>query len=283
MKSMFILSAIACISSLSADQYGRGSCSSGYCSAGGSGYDSAQDGRQYYQGSQYQGNGDRQYYQDYARPQGSDDRQYYQDSSHGQYQGSAVRQDYQARDNSNPQYQQNYQNRGSQSDSDLAISRKVDETLKSGWFSKGFEHVTYNVSGGVVTLRGSVGSVDDKNKVQDKIRKIDGVTQVNNQIEVSAEDMRLRDHASKPKAASASSQPDYAETEADRALNQRIRDQLSSGWDSSGYEALILTTRNGVVIINGTVDTVSDAQKVEAQLKGIDGVREVRNNLTLSH
>ena len=61
------------------------------------------------------------------------------------------------------------------SQSDQDISKDVKSTLGSGWFSKGYESVTYQVNDGVVTLKGNVQSIQDKNKVEDSLNKIKGV------------------------------------------------------------------------------------------------------------
>ncbi len=69
----------------------------------------------------------------------------------------------------------------------------------------------------------------------------------------------------------------------DRQLNARIRDKLSNGWFSKGYETLVIRTTNGVVIIGGTVDKPEDIQKIIDQIKDIEGVRSVNNNLKVNN
>lgn len=74
--------------------------------------------------------------------------------------------------------------RSNSSSSDQEISKQLGKTLTSGWFSKGYQDVTYDVNNGNVTLSGSVESDKDKIKAEDAVKKIDGVKSVTNQINV---------------------------------------------------------------------------------------------------
>lgn len=68
---------------------------------------------------------------------------------------------------------------------DKDIMDKVQKKIGAGWFSKGYEGVKYSVNNGVVTLTGSVATIDEKNKVEEKVKAIDGVKSVDNQITVT--------------------------------------------------------------------------------------------------
>ena len=74
---------------------------------------------------------------------------------------------------------------------------------------------------------------------------------------------------------------DSAATEEDRLLNAKIRDKLSGGFFSKGYETVILRTSNGIVVISGTVDTQDDVQAVHDHVKKVEGVRSVNNQVTV--
>lgn len=65
---------------------------------------------------------------------------------------------------------------------DQTISQKVHETLSPGWFSRGYEKVTYQVQNGTVLLRGFVNNEDDLRDINEKISKINGVRNIENQI-----------------------------------------------------------------------------------------------------
>jgi osmotically-inducible protein OsmY len=50
-----------------------------------------------------------------------------------------------------------------------------------------------------------------------------------------------------------------------------------------GYETLILRTTNGIVIISGTVDHSDDVQKINDQVKSVEGVKSVNNQLNVKN
>jgi len=76
---------------------------------------------------------------------------------------------------------------------------------------------------------------------------------------------------------------DSAATLQDRQLNAKIREKLSGGWFSKGYDALILRTANGVVVISGNVDNNDDIQKIRDQIRNIEGVRSVNDQLNVKN
>lgn len=69
--------------------------------------------------------------------------------------------------------------------SDADINKKIRDALSSGWFSKGYPDVAYDVYNGSVNLKGTVETHEDAAKVVDSVKMIDGVRQVNNQIKVA--------------------------------------------------------------------------------------------------
>lgn len=86
-------------------------------------------------------------------------------------------------------FRDNRQSWGSQSDgnmnnSDQKISQKIQNILKGGFFSKSYDRVSYAVNNGNVTLNGSVDNDSDKKNINKKVQDIDGVRNVQNQIQV---------------------------------------------------------------------------------------------------
>lgn len=163
--------------------------------------------------------------------------------------------------------------------SDQEIKQEIHDSIGSGWFSKGYENVLFDVQNGFVTLRGTVDSHESSRKVEDSVKKIEGVRQVNNQIAISKQgltaysDSQLNDYEKKfPQ--------DAAFDKQDRQINAKIRDKVISKWFSNGNKKLALKTANGVVIITGTVDSSEDVQKVSDLIKEIEGVKSVNNQLT---
>ncbi|MFV0339398.1 MAG: BON domain-containing protein [Parachlamydiaceae bacterium] len=82
-------------------------------------------------------------------------------------------------------YQENQGQYSQQSNQE--ISKKVKEVIGagSGWFSKRFEHVSFDVNNGTVTLKGTVDSEDNKISLEETVKKISGVTRVNNEITIA--------------------------------------------------------------------------------------------------
>jgi osmotically-inducible protein OsmY len=280
MKKLITLIALGSVSLLSAD---HNSQPNGYDSGS---FPSCNDDGGYNQGQPNNAN--------YFQQRGESKKQYspqdyYQRRDNQNYQRNNQN-DYQQRDNQSydSDRQGNYSNSygslkdGSQRSDDQEVIKKVGDTLSSGWFSKGFQDVSFEVYKGNVYLRGIVDTHENKNKIEDSIKKIEGVVLVNNQITVKKEvespysDSRVQTSENKfPQ--------DYAATNQDRQLNAKIHNKLNGGWFSKGIETIVLRTTNGVVIINGTVDEFEDIQKVNDQLKNVDGIKTVDNQLTVKN
>ena len=281
MKKVFTLIALGSVAIASANQYyqpsGNGMNSCPTCNNGGG----------YYQGQPSNGGG---YYQNQPNSGGG----YYQGQSNGNYyQQNQNSRGYYQRDGQN--YQQNSPQQGNQSydriqqknpsrtTSDQEIKKKIQDTLSSGWFSKGFQNVSADVNNGNVNLSGSVDTMENRNKIEESVRKIDGVKQVNNQISIVKEkaddaysDTKLQDSEKKFPL-------DVASNAQDRQINAKIRNRLSDGWFSKGYETIVIRTNNGVVIISGTVDKSEDIQKINDEVKAIDGVKSVINQIAVTN
>ncbi len=317
---IFSLIALGSISLVSADQYGQpygyqsgSSCTNGSCSQGqyNSGYYQGQPSNSgYYQGQPYNSG----YYQ--GQPNNSG---YYQGQSNnaGNYQAQPNNAGYYQQPNTgNPnnaqpqaprnQYnqnqpsaqQQNYRayNQGQQANvdhtyapqdgnqpkvaADQEIVKSVRNLLSAGVFSNGYPDVTFEVYNGNVTLKGSVDTLENKNTIEADVKKINGVNQVTNKITIvktsanAYSETQLQDSERKYPS-------DTAATSNDRQLNAKIRDKLSGGVFSKGYEFLVIKTTNGVVVISGTVANSDDIKKVTDKVKELEGVKSVKNQLTV--
>lgn len=69
--------------------------------------------------------------------------------------------------------------------SDNEILNRIRKKIGSGWFSNEFEKVSYDVNNGNVLLRGTVNSLDEKDKAEQNVKKIEGVKSVTNEITVT--------------------------------------------------------------------------------------------------
>jgi len=76
-----------------------------------------------------------------------------------------------------------------------------------------------------------------------------------------------------------------ADTEEDAAVlidlkTERAINRAIFGEPSLSASSIIVGCVDGVVVLHGTVDTAIERQLAEKLAKGVDGVSEVRNNLT---
>lgn len=160
--------------------------------------------------------------------------------------------------------------------SDQELAKKIYDALAS---TKDYNNVNYRVDEGVVVVRGPVSSLELRQKLEDAIKKIEGVRHVNNQVGILV--VRESQNQDAPAAynkevkAEAKYANDFAATDADKQLNAKIRNKLSGGWFSKGYDALVIRTTNGVVVITGAVDSQDDLNKIADSVKGVEGVRNV--------
>lgn len=192
------------------------------------------------------------------------------------------------KDNTNYNQRSNSQDINDDQDDDQAdvtdqdIRNQINDTLSSGWFSKGFDGVKFEVNNGNVLLRGTVDTIDNKNKIEQSVRKIDGVRQVNNQI-VTTKGMVSNSTYSEPNLQNSEAKfpQDKAATDQDRVINAKIREKLNGGWLSKGFDALVIRTANGIVVITGSVDTPADVQKVNEHVRSVEGVKSVNNQVNV--
>ena len=112
-------------------------------------------------------------------------------NSQGNYSDRSGNTDYYQQQGNSPVQSRNYAdnygagNAATQSSaSDQELVKKIHSALSSGWLSKGYQNVSFDVDNGVVNLKGSVDTLESKNRIEGDMKKIDGVRQVNNQITV---------------------------------------------------------------------------------------------------
>lgn len=158
---------------------------------------------------------------------------------------------------------------------DQELDKKIHNKIGSGWFTTGYDHVTVQVNDGVVTLGGYVKTLEDKVKVEKEVRNIPGVRDLNSQIS-------LQDASSTSKTDRQFPQDNYA-TPADDQLNKKIRDDVSRGWLWNSYKDVTLNTVNGVVTLNGTVDSIKDQQKLINEIQKVNGVKSIKSNLKIKN
>ena len=67
----------------------------------------------------------------------------------------------------------------------------------------------------------------------------------------------------------------------DEDLKKKIRDKIGSGWFQTGYDQMIIDVRNGVVVIEGTVDTWDDKDKIEKDVRNLNGVKNLNSRISV--
>jgi osmotically-inducible protein OsmY len=323
MKKALIPLALAACSVLSADNYqdgyGRneqGSCPS--CQNGGNSqyqsrpYRSNPQDEQYYQnrpyGSNQQGNYNEQNSNGY-RGQGYNDRgnqgQGYYNGRDNQGYDNNQRYYNERRNNRNSGYQdqnysndqenrdnrryddrgQNNQDRKDRPITDQEITKKIQDAIGPGVFSNGYSDVKFSINNGSVILKGSVDNLDDKNKVEESVKKIDGVKQVENQIRVAGKQTAYipltGENLNKIKEYETKFPNDKAQTEGDRLINARIQEKLNGGWFSRGYPNIALSTSEGNVTVTGYVDSPDDIKKIDEEIKKFEDVKSVINEVSV--
>ena len=124
-----------------------------------------------------------------------------------------------------------------------------------------FDNLTYSVDGGTVTLMGQVTNPVLKSSAENVVKRIEGVQQVMNKIEVlplSPNDDRIR-----------------------RAVAQKIYGypSLSTRYGFQALPSIHIIVKNGNVTLEGVVDNASDKNIAGIQANGVPGVFSVTNNL----
>lgn len=126
------------------------------------------------------------------------------------------------------------------------------------------------VNNGVVTLHGKVESQVEKDLAEQLALGVDGVTKVDNQLEVGA----------------ASPKPDrqenrFAQLVSDADITAKVKSQLL--WNQSTHGLQInVDTDNGVVTLKGKVDSEAEAQLAQQIAKNTENVRSVQSQLKVT-
>ncbi len=173
--------------------------------------------------------------------------------------------------------------------SDATIQKNISDIMRTNWVTQGYK-VSFEVNEGKVTLHGSVGSAEDKAKIEEDVRKIPGVTSIDNEIKApDSEKPTVRTATSRniamnlnQKAPSSSYQnsQDTGTTETDRIINQKIRGKLNFSMSSpQAYSNITFRTSNGIVTVTGTVNNASDIRAIGDQIRSIEGVKGINNLL----
>ncbi|CRX37942.1 BON domain-containing protein [Estrella lausannensis] len=67
---------------------------------------------------------------------------------------------------------------------DQEITRRVNDRLRTGWFSQGMHRVSIQVKNGEVTLTGSIKTDEDRARLEKEVLETQGVANVINKLRV---------------------------------------------------------------------------------------------------
>lgn len=88
-----------------------------------------------------------------------------------------------------------------------------------------------------------------------------------------AETSSYKSSAMSDSSSAMKSTKDSYKTQQDQQINQRIRDKMKD------FKDVTLSTSDGVVTLEGNVESASDQQKIQSEVQKMDGVKSVKNNL----
>jgi hyperosmotically inducible protein len=123
-----------------------------------------------------------------------------------------------------------------------------------------FDNLAYRVDGGTVTLSGQVRDAIVKDSAEKRIKRLEGVTRVDNQIEIlpaSFNDDRIRRQVA-------------------RAV---FNDARLSTYAIQPVPPIHIIVKNGHVNLEGVVRTQTDKDDAFIRANGVPGVFSVQNNL----
>ncbi|MBI1752680.1 MAG: BON domain-containing protein [Acidobacteria bacterium] len=141
--------------------------------------------------------------------------------------------------------------------------RKIEASAKSSYnfmtYLKG-DNIKVDSSAGVVTLTGTVSRDYHKFLAQETVAGLAGVKSVNNQLTVAGD--QPADHS-------------------DGWITMKVKTVLAFHKHVSASDTEV-NTENGVVTLTGKADSAAQKQLTAEYAKDVDGVTEVRNNLTVA-
>ncbi|HZP58772.1 MAG TPA: BON domain-containing protein [Opitutaceae bacterium] len=139
--------------------------------------------------------------------------------------------------------------------------RKIEDAAKASYNYHAIlqDRVKVKAQDGVVTLTGTVPDKNQKTLAEDTVSDLPGVVDVNNQIKVE------------------SSAPEHS----DDWIAFKIRSMLLMKAHVSASNTHV-TVKDGVVSLTGTADSTAQKELTEAYVKDVEGVKSVRNDLTVN-
>lgn len=161
---------------------------------------------------------------------------------------------------------------GSQAVDDSVVTAKVKGELATDKQTSAIK-IGVDTAGGVVTLSGAVPTDIEKNKAEELARKTDGVKRVVNKISVDPNALGATNIGDKAGEAA----KNVGDAISDEAILATVKAKLIA----DGITGTNIDVNNGNVVLKGAVDNPQKKAKAEELAKRTNGVRDVRNQLTI--
>ncbi|MBN9379065.1 MAG: hypothetical protein BGO14_11795 [Chlamydiales bacterium 38-26] len=155
---------------------------------------------------------------------------------------------------------------------DSLIQHRVEEALKNNYLKKNYKFVNVRIYNGTATLSGSVESEEDRQDVENRVRGITGVTNINDQLQVNPDLSK--------ESVDKNSEDTAVSTDAD--LQKQVNDTLKGNYVKKNYESITATVANGVVNLTGTVESDKDRQEILERIQKIKGVTNIDDKLQVT-
>jgi osmotically-inducible protein OsmY len=141
------------------------------------------------------------------------------------------------------------------------MDRKIEDAAKASYNYRTVldNHVKVKAHDGIVTLTGTVQDKDEKALAVDTVENLPGVTSVRNEIEIKSA---------------------YPE-KSDAWMAFKIRSRLLVKANVSATSTTV-DVKDGVVMLGGTADNDAQKELTSVYAKEIDGVKSVKNDITVT-
>lgn len=150
--------------------------------------------------------------------------------------------------------------------------------------------ISVDTDNGVVTLTGSVATEAQKARAEELAKGTKGVVSVNDKLVLNPEKSKGITGTAEEKTkegyseAKEKTKEEYSEAKGSLS-NARITSEVKLKFaadDTVKALNIDVDTNNGVVTLNGTVNSKNELQQAIRLAKSVDGVKQVKSNLTIS-
>jgi hyperosmotically inducible periplasmic protein len=139
--------------------------------------------------------------------------------------------------------------------------------------------ISVETQNGIATLTGSVATAEQKARAEELAKGTTGVMSVNNKLAVNPDQSKGMTGNAGDKA-----KEGYSETKgalSDARITSEVKLKFAAD-DTVKALNIDVDTDNGVVTLNGAVNSKSELQQAIRLAKTIDGVKHVKSNLTIA-